>query len=53
MIDGCHSYNMFNDKPDNQPIYYKVQRVDFPMLAVLIHCVFVVVSKLEKKLGAQ
>jgi hypothetical protein len=22
MIDGCRSYNMFNDEPDNQPLHY-------------------------------
>jgi hypothetical protein len=22
MIDGCRSYNMFDDKPDNQPLHY-------------------------------
>jgi hypothetical protein len=22
MIDGCRSDNMFDDKPDNQPVHY-------------------------------
>jgi hypothetical protein len=33
MIEGCTSDNMFEDKPDNQPI----PLLGFQMMSVLIH----------------
>jgi hypothetical protein len=38
-------YIIFNDKPDNQPIHYKI--MGFPMILVLIHCDLLLFQKFQ------
>jgi hypothetical protein len=54
MFDGCRSDNMFDDKPDNQPVYYTKSGLSNDV--GLDPWWFFVVSKFQtetKKWGAQ